>query len=79
MSQVQNNEKNLRHCRCPSCPVLIKSTCDKTKVLYCSTGKAACNDLDGNQACMCPTCLVWEENNLQSMYYCIKGSAQEIN
>jgi hypothetical protein len=78
MSRVENNEKNQRHCRCPLCPVLAKSSCDKKKVVFCATGKASCTDLDHNQACLCPSCLVWEENNLQSMYYCLKGSADIV-
>jgi len=79
MSKVANNEKNLRHCRCASCPVMEKSTCDKKKVLFCATGKAPCKDLDAKQSCICPMCLVWDENNLRSMYYCVHGSADEIH
>lgn len=78
MSRVQNNEKNMGHCRCPNCLVLAKSSCDKKTVLFCAIGKATCPDLDPNQACLCPSCLVWEENNLQSMYYCVHGSADII-
>jgi hypothetical protein len=77
MSKVPITEKNMGHCRCPYCPVLKNSSCDKKKVLFCATGKAKCTDLDQNQACLCPTCLVWEENNLQLMYYCKFGSADE--
>ena len=51
---------------------------EKVSVVYCAVGKAGCADLDSNQACMCPTCLVWDENDLQSMYYCVKGSADQI-
>ncbi|MCL5969936.1 MAG: DUF2769 domain-containing protein [Patescibacteria group bacterium] len=75
MSRVVNNERNQRHCRCPSCPVLEKSSCDKKKVLFCATGKAQCKDLDNQQACSCPGCLVWEEYNLGTLYFCINGSA----
>lgn len=97
MSKVKLSANNIRHCRCPQCPVQVKSVCssqnleemkkapnveelapEKVPVVYCSIGKAGCSDLDPNQACMCPTCLVWDENNLQSMYYCVKGNADQI-
>ena len=46
--------------------------------IYCSQGIAACKDLDPSKICICPTCAVWTENNLQSQYYCQKGNA-DIN
>ena len=97
MPKVKLDEKNVRHCRCPQCPVQVKSACSAQKladmkaaaspetlspenvpVVYCSVDKATCTDLDAQQACMCPTCLVWDENDLQSMYYCTRGSADKI-
>ena len=33
---------------------------------FCSIGKAACNDLDRNKACICPTCQVYKEFSLVS-------------
>lgn len=93
MARVERNETNIRHCRCPQCPVQDKSECAKGKMgnkdkenlnvdnaalLYCAIGKSVCNDLNGNHSCICPSCLVWEENNLSSQYYCLKGSADEI-
>jgi len=92
MAKVKISDDNLRHCRCPQCPVQAKSTCarklfndtdnasDPKNIgkLYCAKGKSSCNDLDGRQSCICPTCLVWNENNLRSMYFCLRGSADEI-
>jgi hypothetical protein len=47
--------------------------------VYCSTGKATCQDLDPNQQCICYTCEVWKEYNLgdgtPSMYFCQNGKA----
>lgn len=46
--------------------------------LYCSSaiGKSSCGDLDGAKDCVCPTCRVWNENNLSQYKYCIHGDAE---
>lgn len=45
--------------------------------VYCSTGKAACQDLDAQQACICGSCSVFKEYNLAGGqpvgYYCRDG------
>lgn len=47
--------------------------------VYCSTGGASCDDLDFDQACMCPkTCEVYRENKLHEWKYCQRGPASEI-
>ena len=46
--------------------------------LYCSTGTAACGDLDYAKACVCPTCQVWTDNQLESQQYCRQGSAAQV-
>jgi len=47
--------------------------------LYCSTGKATCQDLNPHEQCICPTCSVWKKHNLQNvqpvMYFCQRGKA----
>lgn len=87
--RVQVNEANMKHCRCPECPVQKASKCNATKLtstdpkdaksvrLFCALGKTECNDFDGKQYCSCPTCLVWDENNLNSAYYCQDGEAKQ--
>jgi len=46
---------------------------------YCSIGKAACNDLDPNKACICNTCQVYKQFSLSSgkpvEYFCFNGKA----
>jgi len=83
LSRVAINEANKKHCRCGQCPVLLASACVKTtdgpSGLHCATGKTLCKDYDKFQKCLCPSCLVWDENNLKSIYYCQKGSADDIN
>ncbi|MDY0385754.1 MAG: DUF2769 domain-containing protein [Methanolobus sp.] len=48
--------------------------------IYCSTGKATCQDLDPDKKCICNTCDVWKEYVLESskpsMYFCKKGRAE---
>ena len=48
--------------------------------LYCSTGKATCQDLNPSQSCICASCPVFAEFKLSSGkpvgYYCRDGSAR---
>ena len=46
--------------------------------LYCSSGKAFCDDLDLSQNCMCGQCTVHAEYKLSQSKYCQRGSAQSI-
>lgn len=47
--------------------------------LYCSTGKAACTDIDFKQMCICGNCPIWAENKLASGmpmgYFCRDGKS----
>ena len=51
----------------------------KVPGVYCSTGGAACVDLDPNEQCICKTCAVWIEYCLENatpmMYFCNIGRA----
>ncbi len=51
---------------------------DRVPGMYCTTGKALCNDLDFSQTCECPKCPVWEEYGLKNEkimeYYCKYGT-----
>lgn len=48
--------------------------------LYCSTGTAACKDLEFKQMCICDSCPIWAEYALPSAdpmnYYCKEGKAR---
>lgn len=89
MAKVKITDDNLRHCRCPVCPVQEKSECNKKLLvadergvggrLFCAQGKTNCHDFDKNQWCLCPNCLVWDENNLKSTQYCLRGNADEVD
>ena len=47
--------------------------------MYCTNGKATCEDLDATKICQCTNCLVWKENDLESNelkgYFCRDGKA----
>jgi hypothetical protein len=47
--------------------------------VYCGSGKAACDDLDTSQMCICGTCPVWAECDLEYGnplgYFCRDGAA----
>jgi hypothetical protein len=95
--KVDITDDNIRHCRCPVCPVQTGSDCakknlnkinnsstagefdiDNASILYCSIGKSSCTDLDANQNCYCPTCLVWNDYDLSQYKYCLRGDAEDI-
>jgi len=48
--------------------------------MYCSTGKAACTDLDMSKMCMCMACPLWAQYSLATSkpmgYYCRDGMAK---
>ncbi len=48
--------------------------------LYCSSGIAACKDIDTTQMCICGNCPLWEEYDLPGGkpmgYYCRDGEAK---
>ncbi len=46
--------------------------------LYCSSGKATCEDLDFSKNCLCMGCPVYRANGLDEWKYCERGSAAEI-
>ncbi|HEX2967339.1 MAG TPA: hypothetical protein VHO84_16255 [Syntrophorhabdaceae bacterium] len=63
----------------------VESTTKKSLIredipgVYCSTGTAACTDLDTKQPCQCPTCAVFLQFDLRSAtpvnHFCRDGRA----
>ena len=47
--------------------------------VYCSSGKATCQDIDTSRSCICPDCAVFSRYDLNNgkpvMYYCRDGKA----
>jgi hypothetical protein len=79
MPKVAKNETNLKKCPCPECPSYNECAGGKKEVLYCAEeiGKSACDY--AMEGCICGPCPVHVENNLLSGYYCIGGSAEEVD
>ncbi len=78
MSKVEKNDANMGKCVCPSCPSYNDCARGKSEKLYCAgdVGKSSCAyQMNG---CICSQCPVHMENNLMAGYYCMHGSADEI-
>ena len=93
--KVPFDSKGAKDCICGQCPVQVRSACSKEKDkvsrslpspkpkdvsrLYCSSGKAACKDLELKQMCICGACPVWRRNKLSeakpTLHFCRDGRA----
>ena len=71
MGNFKNETKNLGVGKAPS-PQNVPG-------IYCSAGEAICRDLNSNKECVCKTCAVWKEYDLENAkiikYYCGSGKA----
>lgn len=79
MPKVEKNEANIKNCSCPECPSYNACAKEKVEVLYCAgeVGKSGCTY--EKNGCICGACAVHEEFFLESMYYCIQGSADQVD
>jgi len=57
----------------------MKMNPDELPGPYCASGLASCTDLDTNKACICRTCQVYKEYNLNQArpteHYCFNNKA----
>ena len=94
--KVPFDSKGADECICNQCPVQIRSVCSREKDkankgvkvpkpqdtarLYCSSGKASCNDLELKQMCICGSCNVWHRHTLAkakpTLHFCRDGAAK---
>ncbi len=79
MPKVEKNESNIKRCMCPGCPSYNDCARGNSENLYCAkaNGKSSCPF--EKKGCLCGACPVHAENNLTSGYYCINGSAEEVD
>lgn len=79
MPKVEKNEINLKKCFCPNCPSYNECAQEKTEKLYCAKeiGKSTC--AYKTNGCICSGCPVHMKNDLKAGYYCINGSADEVD
>ncbi len=73
---VPDTKDNYDKCLCYSgkCPTYEENKLDGG--LFCARGKHPKNP--ERQNCICPDCSVWKQYQLSSMYFCVKGSAEEL-
>ncbi|MDO9183107.1 MAG: DUF2769 domain-containing protein [Bacteriovorax sp.] len=78
MIKVEKTQSSLKKCICEKCPSYTKCSKEKNEKLFCAkeVGKSSCEkEMNG---CICGTCPIQKENFLLVGYYCINGSAEEI-
>jgi aldose sugar dehydrogenase len=70
---VENSEANRERCSCPGCP--SSNSCMRTgnEALYCAVGKSGC--AVERLGCVCASCVVYRQNELSSLYFCVSGIA----
>jgi hypothetical protein len=79
MSKVEKTQTNMEKCSCPGCPSYNECSRGKAELLFCADaiGKSSCPyPMNG---CICMPCVVHQENDLKSGYYCIHGSADKVD
>ena len=79
MALVEKTDENLKKCFCPNCPSYNDCAKGKKENLYCakSNGKSTCQYK--KNGCICMACPVHAACNLKAGYYCINGSAEEVD
>ncbi|MBS3819757.1 DUF2769 domain-containing protein [bacterium] len=74
MAQVDDTKENLQKCICGQCPSFNQCMKDQGEGLYCAKGKSSCEfDKEG---CICGTCPLTPEYDLDGVYYCSIGKAE---
>jgi len=79
MAEIEKNQANINNCSCAACPSYNDCSRGKTEKLFCAKeiGKSSCEyKMNG---CVCGNCPVHKENDLQAGYYCLHGSADEVD
>ncbi len=73
---VPDTKDNYDGCICYSgnCPTYEESKLDGG--LFCARGKHPKNP--ERKTCIYPDCSVWKQYQLSSMYFCVRGSAEEL-
>lgn len=79
MKKIENNELNRSKCICTKCPSFNECSKENGETLFCAddVGKSKCEyKMSG---CICGPCPLTKEYNLTKGYYCIHGSAKELD
>jgi glutamate synthase domain-containing protein 2 len=71
--KIENSPENREKCHCRFCPSYPHEC--KGELLFCARGKSNCEiEING---CICNTCPVYFENQLEGLYYCDKDEIGE--
>jgi aldose sugar dehydrogenase len=79
MAKVIKNQENLSKCICPKCPSYNSCATQKNELLFCAEPLSARRCTFKRNGCICGDCPIHSENKLKKGYYCILGSADEID
>jgi hypothetical protein len=64
----------------PNPPQTAMPSKEELPGVYCSSGRASCNDISMNKNCICPTCQVYKDFSLSNAspveHYCFNDKAQ---
>jgi hypothetical protein len=79
MPKVTNNSENISKCICGKCPSY--NTCGQTKkeLLFCAIPLKSLACSYQKNGCVCGECPIYSASKLTNGYYCIFGSADEID
>ena len=91
---VARTRENLGKCQCMKCPTYtfmckIRNMpgnimammrdigkVDHMEAMFCAFGDSRC--ITDEKGCICPTCAIYAENNLDKTYYCLGGKAAQM-
>jgi len=94
VSKVTRTKDNLGKCQCMKCPTYtfmckVKSAPgnimammgdigkkDHMEAMYCAFDKSKC--IEEEKGCICMTCAIFSEYNLDKAYYCLGGKAAKM-
>lgn len=77
MKKIEKNEENLNSCACARCPSYNECAEGEGEKLYCSDQIKNDCQFQPN-GCICPSCPIHRQFNLEKIYYCIHGPANKI-
>jgi len=76
MKKPEDSQENLEKCQCKNCFLYTNCNKEKEEHLFCARKKSEC-PMDPKKMCICGTCKVFAENNLDGGYFCINSIAEE--
>lgn len=79
MSKVEKNRDNLSKCVCARCPSYNECAIEANELLFCADPLKERVCKYKMNICICDNCPVFKEAKLRARYYCIYGSASEID